>query len=70
MTIIEAKKVSLFAVNVYFRHAITVLVPFNEGGGGGGGRGFTSWNIWKVGKPVVAFSEGFRDLLIFKRQCI
>lgn len=42
MTIIEAKKVSLFAVNVYFRHAITVLVPFNEGGGGGGGRGFTS----------------------------
>lgn len=34
MTIIEAKKVSLFAVNVCFRHAITVLVPFNEGGGG------------------------------------
>lgn len=69
MTIIEAKKVSLFAVNVYFRHAITVLVPFNEGGGGG--VGVSPVEIYeRVGKPVVAFSEGFRDLLIFKRQCI
>ena len=68
MTIIEAKKVSLFAVNVCFRHAITVLVPFNEGGGG---VGVSPLEIYeRVGKSVVAFSEGFHDLLIFKRQCI
>ena len=39
--------------------------------GGGEGVGVSPLEIYeRVGKSVVAFSEGFRDLLIFKRQCI
>ena len=58
MTIIEAKKASLFAVNVCFRHAITVLVPSDERGRGGGGVGVSPLEIYeRVGKSVIAFWE-------------
>ena len=40
-------------------------------GGGGAGVGVLPLEIHeRVGKSVVAFWERFRDLLIFKRQCI
>ena len=54
MTIIEAKKASLFAVNVCFRHAITVLVPSSEAWGGE--VGVSPLEIYeRVGKSVIAF---------------
>ena len=64
MSIIETMKASTFAVNVCFRHAITVLVPSNaqggvggEGGGGGGG-GVSPLEVYeRVGKSVIAFWE-------------
>ena len=44
--------------------------------GGGGGKGGAGVGVLpleiheRVGKSVVVFWERFRDLLIFKRQCI
>ena len=55
MSIIETMKASTFAVNVCFRHAITVLVPSNAQGGVGGVSPLEVYE--RVGKSVIAFWE-------------